>query len=143
MAEGIQQHVCLGAQAPEDGGGPRLLQIHSQRTLASGQEAHCRGVAGSVHKHNLRPKVRQDHSAERYRGQAGQLHYADGAQRHGAPGFQLKEKLCGQDLATRADWLEERTRSLPSAPAHPGERALEASQPAFWWGQHLGSTIFI
>ena len=82
-AERFQHHVRPGAQAPQHRRSPRLLQVHHQRALASGQPARAAAGAGSVHTHHLRPEVRQDHTAEGNRGQAGEFHDCDAPKRHG------------------------------------------------------------
>ena len=80
--ERLHHHVRPGAQASQHRHSPRPLQVHHQRTLASGQPARVAAAAGSVHTHHLRPEVRQDHAAEGNRGQAGEFNDCDAPKRH-------------------------------------------------------------
>lgn len=98
-AEGLQHHVRQCAQTPHHRRSLWPLQVHHQRALAPGQGARVARGAGSVYTHHLRPEVRQDHTAERGRGQAGQLHDPNALQRPGAPHLPQKAERSRQPSA--------------------------------------------
>ena len=126
-AEGLQHHVRQCAQTPHHRRSLWPLQVHHQRALAPGQGARVARGAGSVYTHHLRPEVRQDHTAERGRGQAGQLHDPNALQRPGAPHLPQKAERSRQPSA-----FSNAAHPLLPLRAPPAKWLRQAAESAQW-----------